>query len=352
MKEREDQYADEENGLDEWMDISKTEEGEIEEEDFRGDIELVEYDDVVSLYRKQALQEPLLTVTEESQLAERMELGKAAKERLENERLDEEVRISLEKGVAEGLEARDRLIRSNLRWVMKIAIGYARRGTALADLIQDGNEGLTHAVDKFDYKMGNRLSTYATYWINQRIKRGFTRNAPGPTMPTHVHERVGKLREIEKEVKTRGGKVNYEEIAEELNRRMGDNRGRISGELAKNVLSYRGVVSLDEPMAEGDFSERGETIEDTETPLVFEQVSRKMLAVELTRLIETLPEERQKQIIKMRFGLEPFGQTYTLEEIGNEMGISRERVRQLERSALRFLRYPKINEGLRDFLRE
>jgi len=311
------------------------------EEEIETDAVPRESPDPIRLYLRDMSRTPLLSPEEEEYLARRMALGNEALERLENEsQLAEEERKELATLVRDGNEARDHLIRANTRLVIQIAKRYRGWGIAFSDLIQEGNLGLMRAADKFDYQRGNRFSTYATWWIRQAITRALSDQGRTIRLPVHINEEVRKLRGTEETLAdSLGRQPTDEEIADEI------------GVTVSRVRWLQGVsrrtISLEAPIGEEGDSSLGDFVIDEDTISPTERASQALLKQEVAKLLETL-KPREAQIIRLRFGFED-GKSYTLKEVGEKLGITRERVRQIESKALRRLRHPYRSQRIRDF---
>ena len=272
-------------------------------------------DDPVRMYLKEIGKVPLLSPDEEIELAKKIELG------------DE--------------EAKKKLAESNLRLVVSIAKRYAGRGMQLLDLVQEGNLGLIKAVEKFDYRKGYKFSTYATWWIRQAITRSIADQARTIRIPVHMIETINKLNRISRQMlQEMGREPTPEEVAERLN---------VSVSRVREVLKIsRDPVSLDTPIGEEDDSHLGDFIEDDSALSPADSAAFSMLRAELATALESLTD-RERQVVKLRFGLED-GRARTLEEVGKEFNVTRERIRQIEAKALRKLRHPSRSKRLKDFL--
>ena len=272
-------------------------------------------DDPVRMYLKEIGKVPLLTADEEIELAKRMEEG------------DE--------------EAKRRLCEANLRLVVSIAKRYVGRGMLFLDLIQEGNLGLIKAVDKFDYTKGYKFSTYATWWIRQAITRSIADQARTIRIPVHMVETINKLIRVSRQLlQTYGREPTPEEIAEEMG---------ISVDKVREIQKIaQEPVSLDPPIGEEEDSHLGDFIPDEDVPAPAEAAAFSMLKEQLVEVLDTLTEREQK-VLKLRFGLED-GRARTLEEVGKEFDVTRERIRQIEAKALRKLRHPSRSKKLKDYL--
>ncbi len=306
------------------------------------DLSGVSSDDTVGLYLKEMARVPLLSTEEEVELARRLEAGNAARAemaRLDGS-LDDEARLVLEAIVEDSKAARDHLIKANTRLVVSIAKKYMGRGVHFLDLIQEGNLGLMKAVEKFDYTRGYRFSTYATWWIRQTITRAIADQGRTIRVPVHMSDRIRRLyktaRQLEQE---HGRKPTAEEIAE----RMGLEPRKVQWMLK---VSWR-PMSLERPVGEEEDSELGSFIEDHSTPTPTQSAYQNLLRERVEEVLGTLTA-REARILRLRFGLQN-GRSYTLEEVGQKFGLTRERIRQIEGKALRRLRHPVRSRQLRDF---
>lgn len=316
-------------------------EDEDDEEDIF-DLSGVASDDTVGLYLKEMARVPLLTTEEEVELAMRLEAGNAAREELARHdgQLDEETRQALEAIVEDGRAARDHLIKANTRLVVSIAKKYIGRGVHFLDLIQEGNLGLMKAVEKFDYKRGYRFSTYATWWIRQTITRAIADQGRTIRVPVHMSDRIRRLYKTARQLEQENGrKPTPEEIAE----RMGLEPRKVQWMLK---VSWR-PMSLERPVGEEEDSELGSFIEDQSTPTPSQSAYENLLREKVEEVLSTL-SAREARILRLRFGLQN-GRSYTLEEVGQKFGLTRERIRQIEGRALRRLRHPRRSRHLRDF---
>lgn len=318
---------------------------EIEEEidPSLGDISAVSADDPVGLYFRQMAQEPLLTAIEEIDLAKRIELGREAHIQLKvvGIQFSEPTRRTLNALVEDGQSAREHLGRANTRLVVSIAKRYMGQGLPFPDLIQEGNVGLMRAVDKYDYKRGNRFSTYATWWIRQAITRALAQKTRTIRIPLHMTERIRQMyrtaQVLEQEL---GRRPTPEEIANEM---------EIPADAIRGMMdASQHAIALERPVGDDGDSEFGDFIEDQDSPSPVEAATQHLLQETIEEVLTELTP-RQSHILRLRFGLGG-GEPHTLEEIANKFGLSRERIRQLEKEALRRLRHPRLAHNLRDYL--
>ena len=296
--------------------------------------------DTVGLYLKEMARVPLLNTEEEIQLAIRLEAGEASATKL---RKDPNSPRALEWKllVEDGINAREHLIKANTRLVVSIAKKYMCRGVPFLDLIQEGNLGLMKAVEKFDYRRGFRFSTYATWWIRQTITRAIADQGRTIRVPVHMSDRIRRLYRVARQLEQENGrKPTADEIAEEM---QVDPR-KIQWMLR---VSWQ-PLSLEHPVGEDEDSELGNFIEN-ETTLTPTQVANdNLLREKIEEVLATLTP-REARILRLRFGLQN-GRSYTLEEVGQKFGLTRERIRQIEGRALRRLRHPRRARQLRDYL--
>ncbi len=314
-----------------------------DEDDPAFDLSGIASDDTVGLYLKEMAQVPLLTNEEEIDLARRLELGNIASDRLRSNGrgLSDEVRSSLEAASEDGRSAREHLIKANTRLVVSIAKKYVGRGVPFLDLIQEGNLGLMKAVEKFDYRRGYRFSTYATWWIRQTITRAIADQGRTIRVPVHMSDRIRRLYKTARQLEQRNGrKPTPEEIADVLD---------IEPRKVQWMLRVSWQpLSLEHPVGEEEDSELGSFIEDETTPTPTESVHDNLLREKVEEMLATLTP-REARILRLRFGLQN-GRAYTLEEVGQKFGLTRERIRQIEGKALRRLRHPRRSRQLRDYL--
>lgn len=299
--------------------------------------------DPVKMYLKEIGQIPLLDPKEEPIIARQIQEGEQAKEDIKNPDLSEEEKKKLAKIIADGEEAKQTLISSNLRLVVSIAKKYVGRGMLFLDLIQEGNCGLIKAVEKFDYTKGFKFSTYATWWIRQSITRAIADQARTIRIPVHMVETINKLTRIQRQlVQDLGRDPMPEEIAEKME--------NISAEKVREIQKIAlDPVSLETPIGEEDDSHLGDFIEDKDTLSPDDYTNNQLLKDEINAVLQGLTE-REEKVLRLRFGLLD-GRTHTLEEVGKEFNVTRERIRQIEAKALRKLKNPNRCKRLRDFVK-
>jgi len=306
-----------------------------------GDINAVSADDPVGLYFRQMAQEPLLTADEEIELAKRIEAGREAAEQIGNVLAGSGEYARLQTLIDDGQAAREHLGRANTRLVVSIAKRYMGQGLPFPDLIQEGNVGLMRAVDKYDYKRGNRFSTYATWWIRQAITRALAQKTRTIRIPLHMTERIRQMyRTAQVLEQTLGHRPTPEEIAHEMELPPESVRGMMD--------ASQHAIALERPVGDDGDSEFGDFIEDQDSPSPVEAATQHLLQETIEEVLSELTP-RQSHILRLRFGLGG-GEPHTLEEIANKFGLSRERIRQLEKEALRRLRHPRLAHNLRDYL--
>jgi RNA polymerase primary sigma factor len=297
--------------------------------------------DPVRMYLKEIGRVPLLTAEEEVDLAKRVEAGLFASEKLLTSSVGAAMRRDLELIERDGQLAKKRLIEANLRLVVSIAKRYVGRGMLFLDLIQEGNLGLIRAVEKFDYTKGYKFSTYATWWIRQAITRAIADQARTIRIPVHMVETINKLVRIQRQLlQDLGREPTPEEIGKEME--LPPERVREIQKLSQEP------VSLETPIGEEDDSNLGDFIEDSDAVVPIDAASFILLQEQLDSILHTL-SEREKKVIQLRFGLTD-GHPRTLEEVGKEFGVTRERIRQIESKTLSKLRHPSRSQKLRDYL--
>jgi RNA polymerase primary sigma factor len=307
------------------------------------DLTTISTDDTVGLYLKEMSRVPLLTVEEEVSLAKRIEGGRLAETRLsrQNGSASAKKRAEYQGQMQDMRLAREHLIKANTRLVVSIAKRYMGRGVPFLDLIQEGNLGLMKAVEKFDYKRGFRFSTYATWWIRQTITRAIADQGRTIRVPVHMSDRIRRLYKVARQLEQdMGRKASPEEIAHEM-----DTDARKVQWMMR--VSWR-PLSLESPVGEEEDSELGAFVEDETTPTPTQSAYQNLLREKIEDVLSTL-SPREARILRLRFGLHN-GRSYTLEEVGQKFGLTRERIRQIEGKALRRLRHPRRARQLRDYL--
>ena len=323
--------------------LGKRRESEGDEQEQAPDLDDIDAESAISLYFREAARHSILTAKEEVTLVKRMNGGKKAAERLRLGQYNSQRRkTTFEMQVLDGELGRQYLIRSNLRLVISIAKNYRGQGLTFLDLIQEGNVGLMRAVEKFDYRQGNRFSTYATWWVRQAITRALSYQSRTIRLPVHMGERLRKVKQVAGQLeKELGRKAGKEEIAKELN---------LSPEQMERVFrAPTHTLSLEKPVGEEGESQLSEFIQDEDIPPPVEVVLDGQLREQLNDALQKLPD-RERRIIDLRFGLSD-GDPRTLQEIAEEFELSRERIRQIEGEVLRKLRHPHFSRKLRTYLR-
>ena len=335
-------------------DIILDDEDEVEVEKIDLSVpEGVSVEDPVRMYLKEIGKVPLLSADEEIELAQNMEDGAVATEKInvlkgrldgaseeEKAEIKEEIK-TLQRDVDKGADAKKRLAEANLRLVVSIAKRYVGRGMLFLDLIQEGNLGLIKAVEKFDYKKGYKFSTYATWWIRQAITRAIADQARTIRIPVHMVETINKLIRVSRQLlQELGREPSPEEIAKEMN---------MPVERVREILKIsQEPVSLETPIGEEEDSHLGDFIKDDNVPVPADAAAFTLLKEQLEEVLGTLTEREQK-VLTLRFGLEDC-RARTLEEVGKEFNVTRERIRQIEAKALRKLRHPSRSRKLKDYL--
>lgn len=311
---------------------------------YAANLETISSDDTIGLYLKEMSSVPLLSVEEELDLARRIETGRMADDLLielnGHTPPEERERLNIEK--EDGSKARDHLIKANTRLVVSIAKRYIGRGVPFLDLIQEGNLGLMKAVEKYEYQRGFRFSTYATWWIRQTITRSIADQGRTIRVPVHMVDRIRHLYRLMHELEQKLGRVpTNEELAVELD----TSPNKVDWMMRVSWLP----LSLESPINDNEEeSELGMFVEDTLTPSPIESTYGKMLRERIEAVLDTLPP-REARILRLRFGLDN-GHTYTLEEVGQKFGLTRERIRQIESKALRRLRHPRRSRQLKEYV--
>jgi RNA polymerase primary sigma factor len=297
--------------------------------------------DSVHTYLKSIGRTSLLTAEQEVDLAKRIEAGLFAEHKLENETgLSKSYRRDLRAVAEDGRLAKAHMLEANLRLVVSVAKKYSDRGLSLLDVVQEGNLGLIRAVEKFDYAKGYKFSTYAMWWIRQAIQRGFADSARTIRLPVHVLEMLSKLSRVERDMHQRlGREPTPEELAVELD--------RTPDQIEELLRTSRQPISLDSTIGEDGETSIGDLIEDVDAPEASELVDRQLMADQLRHALDALTP-REATIMAMRFGLYD-GNPHTLDEIGKALGLTRERIRQLEKQSLSKLRHPSRAQPLLDY---
>lgn len=313
----------------------------------------ISIEDPVRMYLKEIGKVPLLSAEDEIEFAQKMEAGAVAQEKIailekrigsvdekEEAEIKEEIKL-LKEDLEAGDEAKKRLAEANLRLVVSIAKRYVGRGMLFLDLIQEGNLGLIKAVEKFDYRKGYKFSTYATWWIRQAITRAIADQARTIRIPVHMVETINKLIRVSRQLlQELGREPTPEEIAEEM---------KLPVERVREILKIsQEPVSLETPIGEEEDSHLGDFIQDDNVPVPADAAAFTLLKEQLVEVLSTLTEREQK-VLRLRFGLDD-GRARTLEEVGKEFNVTRERIRQIEAKALRKLRHPSRSRKLKDYL--
>ncbi|HZD56593.1 MAG TPA: sigma-70 family RNA polymerase sigma factor [Anaerolineales bacterium] len=340
-------YLDDESGLAPGQDESTTD-AEEGLESFKGsdrlgdnDLMNVDVDNGVGLYLQQAGRIALLTQEEEVELAQRIERGRLAREELASGKVSTGRRRDLPGLIEDGWAARDHLVMANSRLVISVAKKYTNRGLPFQDLIQEGNVGLMRATTKFDYRRGFKFSTYATWWIRQAVTRAVADQARTIRVPVHMHDQIIRFLRASHQLTQRLGRdPKVEELAGLL---------EVSPDKVANIIqAMRRPQSLEAPTDQEGDSELGDFIEDEESPRPDDLATLSLLREDLEEVLKSLPA-REVYVLKLRYGLLD-GKAHTLREVGEKMGVSRERVRQVEAQALQRLRAPEIRRELLAYL--
>lgn len=301
----------------------------------------IDTDDTIGLYLKEVGRVPLLTAEEEVELAQRIERGKLAREELARGNVSLRRRQELQHLIEDGWAAREHLITANSRLVISVAKKYMGRGVPFLDLIQEGNIGLIRAAKKFDYRRGHKFSTYATWWIRQAVTRAIADQGRTIRVPVHMGDQINKLLRVQHQLTQRLGRdPSVDELANAL---------EVTPQKVENMIQVaRRPLSLETPTDDEEDSVLGDFIQDEEVPAPDESATYNLLREHLESVLNSLPP-REVRILQLRYGLLD-GQAYTLEEVGRKMGVTRERVRQIEAQALSRLRHPAIRRKLREYL--
>jgi len=305
------------------------------------DLEHIGADDTIGLYLKEVSRVPLLNADEEVELAQRTERGRMAREELARGGLSSSRRQVLRQMIEDGWNAREQLITANSRLVISVAKKYMGRGVPFLDLIQEGNIGLIRSTKKFDYRRGHKFSTYATWWIRQAITRAIADQGRTIRVPVHMGDRINKMLRAQHQLtQDLGRDPTVQELADNLD---------LSAQKVENIIQVsRRPLSLETPTDDEGDSVLSDFIEDDQELPPAESATLNMLQEHIKSILDSLPP-REVRILQLRYGLLD-GKSYTLEEVGRKMGVTRERVRQIEAQALGRLRDPKIRQILHDYL--
>ena len=301
-------------------------------------------EDLVRIYLTDIGQYPLLTKDDEVRLSQQIEAGNEARVVLQNAKpgsLTDHRRRQLRRQMRRGAESEQTFVQSNLRLVVSIAKKYQASGLPLLDLIQEGNLGLMHAVEKFDWRKGFKFSTYATWWIRQAITRGIANTGRTIRLPVHAGDTLARLQKARSRLELRNGRPpTLAELAAEV---------EMPEEKITEAMRFQSEpLSLSEPLRHDGDAELGDVVEDRSVDSPFEVAATTMLPQEIVRLLSPL-DEREREILKLRFGLDR-GEPRTLEEVGEHFDLTRERIRQIEARAMSKLRHPSSDTGARDLL--
>jgi len=301
----------------------------------------IDTDDTIGLYLKEVGRVPLLTAIEEVELAQRIERGRLSREEMARGNVNLRRRRELQRIIEDGWAAREHLITANSRLVISVAKKYMGRGVPFLDLIQEGNIGLIRAAKKFDYRRGHKFSTYATWWIRQAVTRAIADQGRTIRVPVHMGDQINKLLRVQHQLTQRLGRdPSVEELAESLD---------VTPQKVENMIQVaRRPLSLETPTDDEEDSVLGDFIQDEEVAAPDDTATYNLLREHLDVVLNGLPP-REVRILQLRYGLLD-GQAYTLEEVGRKMGVTRERVRQIEAQALSRLRHPAIRRKLREYL--
>jgi RNA polymerase primary sigma factor len=323
------------------VDLEEGDLGEESQEVEPSDLSNISIDNAVSLYFREMGREPLLTREQEVELAKTMERGEEAKRKLDQNDHSSEEQEHLEQLVTEGKEAREHLIKANTRLVVSIAKRYRGQGLSFLDLIQAGNVGLIKAADKFDHTRGTKFGTYATWWIRQSVARTLKQQGRNIRIPVHTNDRIRELYKVAARLEQDlGHRPTPEEIAEEVD---------LEPERVRWLLGVsQRPLSLEKPVDEEGESEFGDFLEDEDVPSPAQRAEMHLLHEDLQDALSTLTP-REVRVLRMRFGLGG-ADTYTLREVGEKLGVTRERIRQIEGKALKKLRHPRYRRRLRAYL--
>ena len=314
---------------------------EVEEDDSY--LSAIDADDTIGLYLKEIGRVPLLTAAEEVSLAKRIEKAKFGRERLAKGNVPPKKRKELDLIISDGMAAREHLITANSRLVISVAKKYIGRGVPFLDLIQEGNIGLIRAAKKFDYHRGHKFSTYATWWIRQAVTRAIADQGRTIRVPVHMGDQINQMLRVSHQLtQDLGREPSIEELGDAL---------KVTPKKVESIIQIaRRPLSLETPTDEEEDSVLGDFIEDEDSPEPVEIATHNLLREQIQEVLNGLPP-REVRILQLRYGLLD-GESYTLEEVGKKMGVTRERVRQIEAQALSRLRHPTHRRKLRDYLRD
>ena len=320
--------------------------GKLEEEDdldeeLENRLSSIDTNDLIELYFKEAASIPLLSKDEEKELSKRIERGRLARKEIARGNVADDRRAELHQMIEDEWTALDHLITANSRLVISVAKKYMGRGVPFLDLIQEGNIGLMRAAKKFDYLRGYKFSTYATWWIRQAVTRAIADQGRTIRVPVHMCDKISKMFRMQNDLKQSLERdPTIEELADALDE---------APEKVQYMMKVaRRPLSLEMPTTKEGDAVLGDFVEDLDTPLPDETATKHLLKEHLEEVMEALPS-REVRILRLRYGV-PDGKSHTLQEVGEKVGVSRERVRQIEAQALRRLRQPRIQRILRDYL--
>lgn len=321
----------------------KPEEEEDQNENHKNRLNSIDTNDLIELYFKEAASIPLLSKDEEKDLSKRIERGRLARKEMARGNVPDDRRAELHQMIEDEWNALDHLITANSRLVISVAKKYMGRGVPFLDLIQEGNIGLMRAAKKFDYLRGYKFSTYATWWIRQAVTRAIADQGRTIRVPVHMGDKISKMFRMQNDLKQSLERdPSIEELADALDE---------APEKVQYMMKVaRRPLSLEMPTTKEGDAVLGDFVEDLETPLPDDTATKHLLKEHLEEVMEALPS-REVRILRLRYGV-PDGKSHTLQEVGEKVGVSRERVRQIEAQALRRLRQPRIQRILRDYLQK
>ena len=326
---------------DEVSETDEIDEEKVDQNSMEDYLANIDTSDTIGLYLKEVSRVPLLTAEEEVELAQRIERGRMAREELAKGNVSLRRRTELRAMIEDGWAAREHLITANSRLVISVAKKYMGRGVPFLDLIQEGNIGLIRATKKFDYRRGHKFSTYATWWIRQAVTRAIADQGRTIRVPVHMGDQINKLLRVQHQLTQKLGRgPTVDELAEHL---------EVPPKKVENMIQVaRRPLSLETPTDNEEDSVLGDFIEDEDSPPPDDTATHHLLQDHLVEVMDGLPP-REVRILQLRYGILD-GQAYTLEEVGRKMGVTRERVRQIEAQALSRLRHPSVRRKLRDYL--